>query len=219
MRQVIIADNHPLTRQGLALTLDAEPDLAVCGQAATAGETCDLIDTQNPDLVILDLSLNGMHTLDLIEHIHTHRPALPILVLTEEIVCAERSIRAGAHGYITKRGSCVESEVVHAVRRLLEGGIYVSEDVCEQILRNLMSGPHLSPDVVLSRQELNVYELIGRGRSTREIAEQLHISPKTVDSYRRRIKDKLSLSERTELIHHAMRWVDEYVLCCRAHAC
>ncbi|HMB90480.1 MAG TPA: response regulator transcription factor [Rhodothermales bacterium] len=211
MKKILIVDDHPLMRKGLGLTLDAEPDLTVCGQAADAEEALAMLDSVEPDLAIVDISLPTMGGLELIKHMQALYPDMRTLVVSrhDETLYAERAIRAGARGYVMKLEA--GNLIVKAVRRVLSGGIYVSEEINERLLLGLVSGrPQLtqSPLEVLSDRELEVFELTGRGLGTREIAERLHLSVKTVESYRARIKDKLSLKSASELMQHAVQWVE-----------
>lgn len=211
MKKILIVDDHPLMRKGLGLTLDAEPDLTVCGQAADAEEALAMLDTIEPDLAIVDISLPTMGGLELIKHMQALYPDMRTLVVSrhDEALYAERAIRAGARGYVMKLEA--GDLIVKAVRRVLSGGIYVSEEINERLLLGLASGrPQLtqSPLEVLSDRELEVFELTGRGLGTREIAERLHLSVKTVESYRARIKDKLNLKSASELMQHAVQWVE-----------
>ncbi len=211
MKKILIVDDHPLMRKGLAMTLDAEPDLNVCGQVADAEEALGALEEFDPDLAIVDISLPGMSGLELIKHMQALRPALRTLVVSrhDEALYAERAIRAGARGYVMKLEA--SDMIVKAVRRVLRGGIYVSEEINERLLLGLAAGRQelaQSPLEVLSDRELEVFELTGRGLGTREIAERLHLSVKTVESYRARIKDKLNLKTAAELMQHAVQWVE-----------
>ena len=211
MKKILIVDDHPLMRKGLAMTLNAEPDLNVCGQVADAEEALGALEEYDPDLAIVDISLPGMSGLELIKHMHALRPALRTLVVSrhDEALYAERAIRAGARGYVMKLEA--SDMIVKAVRRVLNGGIYVSEEINERLLLGLAAGRQelaQSPLEVLSDRELEVFELTGRGLGTREIAERLHLSVKTVESYRARIKDKLNLKTAAELMQHAVQWVE-----------
>lgn len=211
MKKILIVDDHPLMRKGLAMTLNAEPDLNVCGQVADAEEALSALEELKPDLAIVDISLPGMSGLELIKHMHALRPDLRTLVVSrhDEALYAERAIRAGARGYVMKLEA--SDMIVKAVRRVLNGGIYVSEEINERLLLGLAAGRQelaQSPLEVLSDRELEVFELTGRGLGTREIAERLHLSVKTVESYRARIKDKLNLKTAAELMQHAVQWVE-----------
>ncbi len=211
MKKILIVDDHPLMRKGLALSLEAEPDLTICGQVADAEEAMDALEKLDPDLAIVDISLPGMSGLELIKHMQALRPELRTLVVSrhDEALYAERAIRAGARGYVMKLEA--GEMIVKAVRRVLAGGIYVSEEINERLLLGLAAGRQelaQSPLEVLSDRELEVFELTGRGLGTREIAERLHLSVKTVESYRARIKDKLNLKTAAELMQHAVQWVE-----------
>ena len=211
MNKILIVDDHPLMRKGLALALNAEIDLTVCGQVANAEEALGALEELDPDLAIVDISLPGMSGLELIKHMQALRPEMRTLVVSrhDEALYAERAIRAGARGYVMKLEA--GEMIVKAVRRVLGGGIYVSEEINGRLLRGLAAGrPKMaeSPLELLSDRELEVFELTGRGRGTREIAERLYLSVKTVESYRARIKDKLNLKTAAELMQHAVQWVE-----------
>jgi DNA-binding NarL/FixJ family response regulator len=193
------------------MSLEAEPDIQICGQASNAEEALSIAEAEEPDLVIVDISLPGMSGLELIKHMHAIRPNILTLVVSrhDESLYAERAIRAGARGYVMKLEA--GKVMMKAVRRVLNGGIYVSEEINERLLMGLASGQDTvaqSPFDVLSDRELEVFELTGRGYGTREIAERLHLSVKTVESYRARIKNKLNLSSAAELMQHAVQWVE-----------
>lgn len=211
MHKIIIVDDHPLMRKGLALTLSMEADIDVIAQFASAEEALERFQDISIDLAIIDISLPGMSGLELVKHFHAIQPALPILVVSrhDESLYAERAIRAGARGYIMKLEA--GEVIVKAVRRILNGGIYVSEEINTRLLMGMVSGRKSfsqSPLDVLSDRELEVFELTGRGHGTREIAERLHLSVKTVESYRARIKEKLNLHTAAELMQHAVQWVE-----------
>lgn len=211
MAKIIIIDDHPLMRKGLALTLESETGIQVVGQVEDAEAGLELVEKLKPDLVIVDISLPGMSGLELIKHLTVVHPEIKTLVVSrhDEILYAERAIRAGAKGYVMKL--VAGDVIVKAVRRILNGGIYVSEDINERLLMGMASGRSTlsqSPLDVLSDRELEVFESIGRGLATREIAERLHLSVKTVESYRARIKTKLNLQTAAEVMQHAVQWVD-----------
>lgn len=211
MHNLIIVDDHPLMRKGLALTLGSESDITVIAQFASAEEALEHYRDLSIDLAIVDISLPGMSGLELVKHLHAIQPNLPILVVSrhDESLYAERAIRAGARGYIMKLEA--GEVIVKAVRRILHGGIYVSEEINTRLLMGMVAGRKSfsqSPLDVLSDRELEVFELTGRGHGTREIAERLHLSVKTVESYRARIKEKLNLHTAAELMQHAVQWVE-----------
>ncbi len=209
--KILLVDDHPLLRTGLAMTLDDEPDFEIVGQAADAEEALDVVDRLDPDLVVVDLSLPGMGGLELVKHLQTIRPETRTLVVSrhDESLYAERAVRAGAKGYVSKLEA--GEKIVAAVRTVLRGGIFLSDDVKDKMLFGAAAGrdPMASPLEVLSDRELEVFEMTGRGVETKEVAERLHLSVKTVESYRARIKTKLGLTNSTELIAHAVRWVED----------
>lgn len=210
-KKIMVIDDHPLMRKGLAMTLDQEMDIEIVAQAPSAEEALGMLDTADPDLVIVDISLPGMSGLEFIKHLQVIRPQTKALVVSrhDESLYAERALRAGAKGYIMKLEA--GELIVVAARRVLRGGIWVSDEINERLLLSMASGHSSlaeSPLDVLSDRELEVFELTGRGLSTREIAERLHLSVKTVESYRARIKDKLNLNTAAELMQHAVQWVE-----------
>ena len=210
-KEILLIDDHPLMRKGLAMTLEAESDMTVCKQAASAEEALELLETYIPDIAVVDISLPGMNGLEFIKHAHALHPKMRMIVVSrhDEALYAERAIRAGARGYVMKLEA--DTTIVDAIRRVLEGRIYVSPEINERLLLGMLSGRDAmqrSPLEILSDRELEVFELTGRGVSTREIAERLHLSIKTVESYRARIKSKLDLSSATELMQQAVQWVE-----------
>lgn len=207
--RVFVVDDHPIVRQGLALLINRESDLTVCGEAEDAHTALQAVPSANPDVLIVDISLNGPDGLDLLKEIRLHHPNLPVLILSmhDESIYAERALRAGAQGYIMKQEAT--EKVLVAVRRILASEIYVSERVANRMLQRYIgsrgsSGPSSVAD--LTDRELEVFRLIGEGHSTRRIAEDLHISVKTVESYQAHIKEKLSLRSARELVQHAIQW-------------
>lgn len=213
MTNILIVDDHPILRSGLAQTLGEELDLAVTAEAGSAEEAMQRLEASPVDLALVDISLaGGASGIELIKHMQERWPEVKVLVVSrhDESLYAERAIRAGARGYVMKLRA--GEEIVKAVRRVLDGRIYVSEDVKDRLLMGLAAGGAssvmASPLELLSDRELEVFELTGRGLSTREIAERLHLSPKTVESYRARTKSKLDLDSATELTRHAVRWVE-----------
>ena len=211
MERILIVDDHPLMRKGLAMTIGAEPDLEVVAQVENAEDALEALEETEPGLAIVDISLPGMSGLELLKHMQALRPELPVLVVSrhDESLYAERAIRAGARGYVMKLEAA--DVIVKAIRRVLNGGIYVSDEINERLLLGMAKGRDSlakSPLEVLSDRELEVFELTGRGRSTREIAEKLYLSIKTVESYRARIKEKLNLNNAAELMQHAVNWVE-----------
>jgi DNA-binding NarL/FixJ family response regulator len=208
-RTVFIVDDHPIIRQGLALLINREPDLAVCGDAEEAASALRLIEELKPDLVIVDISLSGPDGLDLLKSIRARDPNLPVLILSmmDELLYAERGLRAGANGYIMKQQAT--EQVLVAIRRILGGEIYLSERMANKMLHLFVGGAptHESSTVSdLTDRELEVFRLIGEGHGTRQIADQLHLSIKTVESYQAHIKDKLLLKNGRELVQRAIQW-------------
>lgn len=207
-KTVFVVDDHPLLRQGLALLINREADLEVCGEAEEARTAMKAIAARQPDILIADISLNGPDGLDLLKNIRTLYPDLPVLILSmhDESIYAERALRARANGYIMKQEAT--EKVLVAVRRILGGDIYLSDRMANKVLHQYISGA--SVDVssqlsTLSDRELEVFRLIGEGRSTRQIAEKLHLSMKTVETYQAHIKSKLSLHSGRELVQHAIQ--------------
>ena len=205
---VLLVDDHPIVRQGLAQLISQEPDLAVCGQAEDAASALRTISSLRPDIVILDISLNGPDGLSLLKDIRLSDSTLPVLILSmhDEALYAERALRAGANGYIMKQEAT--EKVLEAIRRILTGDIYVSDHISKRLLKQIVTSPSEgSPIEALSDRELTVFRLIGQGRGTREIADDLHVSVKTVESYQAHIKEKLSLKNSRELVQHAFQWI------------
>lgn len=210
MTKIYLVDDHPLMRKGIAMTLDLEMDFEVCGQAVSAEEAISDIPAKKPDIVVVDISLPGMNGIELIKHLKAQNPELQMLVVSrhDEDMYAERAIKAGARGYLMKMEA--GDVIVNAIRRILRGQIYLSEEINNKLLMGMMSGGQVgrsSPLEILSDRELEVFELIGNGSTTREIAERMHVSIKTVESYRTRIKTKLDISTGNELIKQAVQWV------------
>jgi DNA-binding NarL/FixJ family response regulator len=212
-KTVFVVDDHPLLRQGLALLINQQQDLEVSGEAEEAQAAMQAICKKKPDILIVDISLNGPDGLDLLKNIRALYPDLPVLILSmhDEAIYAERALRARANGYIMKQEAT--EKVLVAVRRILNGEVYLSDRMANKMLQQYIGG---SPAAIQSRisalsdRELEVFCLIGEGRGTREIAEELHLSIKTVETYQAHIKEKLSLHSGRELIQHAVQWkIDE----------
>jgi len=208
-RRIFVVDDHPIVRQGLALLINREPDLMVCGEAEEAHSAMNGIASLNPDIIILDISLNGPDGLDVLKSIRARYPDLPVLILSmhDEVIYAERALRAGANGYIMKQQAT--EAVLVAVRRILNGEIHVSERIAGKLLRQYVKGsaPTRESSVAdLTDRELEVFRLIGEGHSTKKIADELHLSVKTVESYQSHLKEKLSLRSGRELVQHAIQW-------------
>lgn len=210
-KQVFIVDDHPMMRQGLAQLIANEPDLSVCGEAEDAFQAVESIKKLKPDLVIADITLPGKNGLELIKDVQALEPGIPILVISmhDESLYAERVLRAGGRGYIMKQEG--GKKLMQAIRQVLGGQIYVSEKMSARILE-IFSGRRAeaagSPVENLTDREFEVFQLIGKGAGTKEIAEELHLSPKTVEVHRANIKAKLKITSMAELIRYAVRWVE-----------
>jgi len=207
--KILVVDDHPVFREGLVRVLNEEKDLTVCGEAADAVEALRLLRTLKPDLVVVDISLEGMSGIDLTKSIRAHHPHLFILVLSmhKESLYAERALRAGANGYLMKRES--GRRLLGAIRHVLQGQTYVSDDFKEHILRGAMGakeGMESSPAKRLSDREFEIFRMIGQGYGTRQIAEQLNLSMKTVETHREHIREKMNLRNTFELVQQAIQW-------------
>jgi DNA-binding NarL/FixJ family response regulator len=210
-KRLLIVDDHPMMRTGLAQLIDNEGDLKVCAEADNAGQAINAVSKQKFDLALVDISLPDKNGLELIKDLRALNPDLPILVVSmhDELVYAERVLRAGARGYIMKQEG--GQKFLQAIRQVLAGQVFVSEKMSARILENL-SGPQAantgSPVRRLSDREFEVFQLIGQGVSTGDIAVRLRLSVKTVEVHRANIKQKLSLLTATELVRYAVRWLD-----------
>jgi DNA-binding NarL/FixJ family response regulator len=209
--RILIVDDHPMMRQGLAQLINHEPDLTTCGEADSAAQALKRISADKPDLVLADISLPGRNGLELIKDVQTLHPGLPVLVVSmhEESLYAERVLRAGGRGYIMKQEG--GKRLMRAIRQVLSGQVYVSEAMAAKILE-IFSGHRTevaqSPVERLSDREFEVFQLVGQGKATREIAEHLHLSVKTVEVHRANIKHKLELKRGADLVRYAIRWVE-----------
>ncbi len=208
-RTIFVVDDHPVVRWGYISLINLEPDLEVCGEAGTAFEALEKIPAISPDLAIVDISLEGMNGIELTKQLQVLHPDLPVLIVSmhDEVLYGDRALRAGARGYIMKRE--VRTKIVEAIRRLLSGGTYLSDQMSTRLLTQYQGGrfDERSPIERLSDRELEVFELYGRGYSTREIAEALFISRKTVESHRNRVKAKLGLESTSQFLQRAVQWV------------
>ena len=210
-RRILIVDDHPMLRRGLAALIETAPGLTVRGEAASRTAALDAIRASTPDLVIVDLMLGDSHGLDLVKDLKTRHPQIPALVLSmhDEALYAERSLRAGACGYVTKQE--LDDTLLTAIQRVLAGEIYMSGKLQARFAADFVSGHTLetrSPLDGLSDRELEVLRLIGQGRGTRQIAEALHLSIKTIESHREHLKQKLRLASGAELAQRATQWVE-----------
>ncbi|MCD6395136.1 MAG: response regulator transcription factor [Planctomycetes bacterium] len=208
--KIIIVDDHPIVRQGLAALINQQEDMEVCAQAANGREAMEQIGKFKPDLVTIDLTLGELGGLELIKNIKSRYPDLPMLVISihDESLYAERVLRAGARGYIMKQEAT--ENVTEAIGRVLAGQVYVSECMSDRIVKSFLDGTAKSqvPAVgALSDRELEVFQLIGQGYGTRKIAEMLHLSIKTIETYRAHIKFKLDLDDAAHLLQYAVQWV------------
>jgi DNA-binding NarL/FixJ family response regulator len=210
--RVFVVDDHPIVRQGLSQLIDREPDLMVCGEAEDARTALDRIAPSKPDILIVDVSLDGPDGIELLKTIRSRDSAIPVLMLSmhDESLYAERALRAGANGYIMKQEAT--DRVLTAIRQILSGEVYVSDRMAQKIMHQFIRGSVVakrSSIGELTDRELEVFRLIGQGHGTRQIAEELHLSVKTVESYYAHIKEKLSLKNARELAQHAVQWVTD----------
>jgi len=207
--RILIVDDHALVREGLSKLIDEEPDLHVCGDAGDVPTALELVEAEEPEVIVIDISLGGQSGLELIKQINTRYPSVHILALSmhDEKLFAERALRAGAEGYVNKEES--PDRVIEAIREVLAGRIYLSDEMSNRILHRLVDrdqSVEQSPIDTLSDRELEVLELIGRGLTTRQIASELHLSRKTVDTYRDHLKSKLQIKTANELVRYAVAW-------------
>lgn len=210
-RRILLADDHPMTRFGLAQLIGGQPDLEVVAEAGTPAEAMTALSKLKVDLLITDLTMPGRSGLDFIKDIQAVQPELPIMVVSmhDELLYAERALKAGARGYVMKEAG--GERLIHAIHRVLEGQVYVSEKMSAVILDNLSGGKSRnsnSPIDKLTDREFQIFQMIGSGKGTRQIADELHLSAKTVDVHRGNIKAKLDLKDATALVRHAVRWVE-----------
>ncbi len=208
-RRILIVDDHPIVRQGLRRLMENEEDLSVCGEAETARDARTAIKDLNPDAVIVDISLKQGDGIELVRDVRAHYATLPMLVLSmhDEAIYAERMLSAGANGYIMKQAA--SEQFLVSLRRVLDGGIYVSEAVGSNMIQKFASGgsyTSANPIDRLSNRELQILHMIGKGMSTRETANSLNLSIKTVESHRQRIKRKLNLNTGAQLVQYAVNW-------------
>jgi DNA-binding NarL/FixJ family response regulator len=207
---IFLVEDHPITRAGLALLISREADLRVCGEADNAPVALDLIAKTRPTLVVMDIALKTSNGLELMKNLAALLPGLRILVISmhDEDLYAERAMRAGARGYLMKKEAV--DKIVVAIRTILGNDIYLSERIKRKLLSGMVNhrrgeAPSFPLDT-LSDREMEVFQLIGNGFTTREIAARLNLSAKTIDSYREHLKLKLSLENSAELVRHAIRW-------------
>lgn len=208
--RVLLVEDHPITRQGLKALINQQLNLTVCGEADSAADAIALVQTLQPDLAIVDVSLRGSSGLELVKTLRERFTTLPVLMVSmhDEALFAERALRAGALGYVMKHEAA--DKIATAIQHVLRGELYLSNKMKERVLHRFVSkkndGLVFAMDTLSSR-EMEVFQLIGNGFSTRQIAEKLNLSSKTIDSYREHLKLKLGLETGAELIRHAIQWV------------
>lgn len=208
-KQILIVEDHPVFRLGLAELINQEPDLSVCGGTDDVNTALEQIADLTPDMAIVDITLKNRDGLELVKEISRRHRLLPVLVLSmhDESLYARRALAAGARGYIMKQEA--SESIIHAIRCVLDGRVYASESLMGEILSQMVGGGAADRPVMdrLTDRELQVFQLIGRGRTTREIAETLHLSQKTIGTYKERIKEKLQIKNAAELIRFAVHWI------------
>lgn len=210
--RVLIVDDHPLFCEGVRRVINRHPALVVCGEVSDADAAMKAVAELKPDLALVDISLDGSNGIDLIKSLKARHEELPILVVSmhDESLYAERALRAGAQGYIMKNQSI--KTVRDAIFKVLAGDIFLSEKMSSSVLAKLLLGKKdeiVSPIELLSDRELEVFQMLGEGKSSREIADALKLTIPTIHSFRNRIKEKLQFRNSTELVLHAMQWVRE----------
>jgi DNA-binding NarL/FixJ family response regulator len=208
--RIFVVDGQPLIRRGYDAILADQADLKLCGDAGTAEEALGLIPVLLPDIVVTDIALSGVNGIEFTKRLGAMLPSIPVVIVSnyDEVLYAERALRAGARGYVLKRE--VDVVIAEAVRRVVGGGIFLSEAMRNLLLLQFArrgARPESSPVERLSDRELEVFEMLGRGLTTRAVAEALHISPKTVESHRGRIKEKMAVSTTAELVKQSVIWV------------
>jgi DNA-binding NarL/FixJ family response regulator len=210
-QRVLLVDDHPIVRHGLTQLILREPDLEVSGEATNISGALRQVETDPPDVAVIDISLDGDNGIELVEEIKAKWPSVKILVssIHDEKVFAGRALRAGAMGYICKREDL--GKIVAAIHQILRGEIYLSSDMTTRLLRRAAVGQSLDRDPVetLSNRELQVFEMIGQGMTTVQIARKLDVSPKTIESHRKQIKAKMNLQNSAQLTRSAFQWVQE----------
>lgn len=211
--KVIVVDDHPAIREALIHTISTKLDLELCGQAGSAEEAFDLAKSTDVDVAVIDISLQDAYGLDLVDSLRTQYPDLQVVVFSmyDESVYAERALRAGALGYVMK--SEPTQAVIDAVRTVSEGEVYLSGRMASRILSKMTSSPSSGPAFAvdeLTDREMAVFQMLGQGHSVMDIADKLHLSRKTVETYRRRAKEKLGFDSVAELLQYAIKWMYDY---------
>lgn len=209
-KRVFIVDDHPIVRNGLVTLIDHQQDLKVCGDAEEAAQALKSISELKPDIAIVDISLKSSNGIDLTKSIKARYPRLPVIVLSihDESVYAERALRAGAEAYLMKE--VISENIITAIRTVLSGEIYVSDQIGKKFLRNVFkrkSNMRGDPVAMLSNREFEIFRLIGGGYKASQIANRMHLSVKTIETYRARIKEKLNFTDASELLRYAIKWV------------
>ncbi len=209
--RILLIDDHPVVRRGLADVIGREPDLEVCGEASDVAEAIGEVERTQPDIAVVDLTLKTGHGIELLERLKTRAPNLKTLVssMHDETLFAERVLRAGAKGYVTKQEP--PEVLVRAIRQVLRGELYLSPRMTSRLLNRVVAGAPTQEDPVqgLSNREVEVYEMIGQGLTIQQIATRLHLSPKTIETHREKIKQKLNVRSSAELNRRAVQWVLE----------
>jgi DNA-binding NarL/FixJ family response regulator len=208
-KRILLVDDHPVMRTGMRLLFANTPDFEVCNEVGNAAEAVGLVTRAKPDIVVLDLGLPDRNGLEVLKDIQALDPNLPVLIVSmyDEMIYAERTLRAGARGYIMKEAG--GDKLLEAVRTVLTGKVWVSERVSSELLGNLGRRPNPGRELMLDRlsdREFEIFRLLGEGHSTRSIAERLSLSPKTVDAHRANIKTKLNMKDGATLVRQAVRW-------------
>ncbi len=209
--RVLLVDDHPIVREGLSRVIDRELDLMVCGTATNSREALSAVAETKPDLAVVDVSLDGSHGIDLVRDLKSRHPGLHVIMLSmhDETLYAERALRAGAKGYVMKREP--PQQLLQAMRKVLNGGLCFSEAITSTMLERVSRGQLRQaplPMDRLSNRELEILERSGQGRTTRQIADELHVSMKTVQAHREHLKEKLQLADATSLTRYAVHWVE-----------
>lgn len=213
--RIVIIDDHPMVRAGLSLRIQAEKNLIVCGFAESEEEGLQVIKSSQPDLAIVDISLKNSNGIELTKQIKSHFPKVRVLVISgfQESLYAERALRAGAYGYVNKQES--EEKIIEAIQTVANGERYVSAALAQRLMMQAVTGdtPDNTPAEKLTDRELEIFRLIGQGHATGEIAQQLYLSTRTIDSHRDNIKRKLAVKTAAELNRQAVQWVLENPEC------
>jgi len=209
-KKVFIVDDHPVVRDGLITLIEHEQDFNVCGDADDAAEALKSISELKPDVVIVDIGLKSSDGIELTKSIKTRYPRMPVVVLSihDESVYAERALHAGASGYLMKEAA--SNDIITAIRTVLSGEIYVSDQMAKKLLGNAFSRKSdigTDPVAKLSDREFEIFRLIGSGYKVSQIADRMHLSSKTIETYRARIKEKLNITDASKLLRYAIKWV------------